>query len=184
MLDQVLLLATLRHHDLDAVAALGAQRLGEQRAVVDLVRDQDQPRTRLVVIELGEERGQNLAGRQRAVGSRKIGAIAPVLPGAEKEHLDAGEAALLMQGEDVRLLDAARIDALVRLNGRERGQAVAVDGGMFEVERERGLFHLGRELVLDRLAAAGEEGDWPRAPAPNTRAKSTSLVHGAEQRLI
>ena len=121
--------------------------------------DQDQARTRLVVIELGEERGQNLGGRQRFVGPRKIGTVAPVLPGAEEEHLDAGEAALLMQGKDVRLLDAARIDPLVRLNRRERGQAVAVDGGMLEVERERGLFHLGGELILDRLAAAGEEGD-------------------------
>src|SRR5580704_6117442 len=108
VLDQVLLLAALRHHDFDAVAALGAERLGEQRAVVDFVRRQDQARTRLVVIELGEERGQNLGGRQRFVGPRKIGTVAPVLPGAEEEHLDAGEAALLMQGKDGRLLDAAR----------------------------------------------------------------------------
>src|SRR6516225_4293258 len=157
MLDQILLLATLRHRHLDLVAGFGGERFRQELAVVDLVRDQNQPRTGLVVVELREKRRQELARRDRAIGFRKIGAIAPVLPSAEKEYFDAGETALLMQRENIGLLHTARIDALMRLNSRQRGKAVAVDGGAFEIERLRSLFHLGRELVFDGLAAAGQE---------------------------
>ena len=129
----------------------------KQFAVVDVVRDQDQPRARFVVIELGEEGAEDFAGRDRPVGFGEIGAIAPVLPGAEEKHLDAGKAALLMEGKNIGLLDPARIDALMRLDGGKRSQAVAIDRGAFEVERVRSLFHLAGKLVLDRLAAAGQE---------------------------
>ena len=55
MLDQILLLAALRHRDFDLVAGLGRERFGQQRAVLDVMRDQDQPRRRLVVVELRRE---------------------------------------------------------------------------------------------------------------------------------
>src|ERR1700730_9093191 len=114
MLDEVLLLAAPGYRDFHLVPALDAQRLGDQRAILDLVRNQDEPRTWLVVIELREKGAEHVLGRQRAVGAREIGAIAPVLAGAEEKHLDAGEAAFLMDGEHVGFLDAARIDALMR----------------------------------------------------------------------
>ena len=133
------------------------ERLGQQRALLDLVRDEDAARARLVVVELGEECAEHLAGARRAVGLGKIGAVAPVLAGAEEEHLDAAEAAVLVDGEHVRLFDAARIDALMRLHRRERGETVAIDRGALEIERARGLLHLGRELVLHRLALARQE---------------------------
>src|SRR6185437_9969208 len=100
---------------------------------------------------------QNLARPVRAIRLRKIRAVAPVLPGAEEEHLDAIEATLLMHRKDVGLLDAARIDALVRLDGGQRRQTVAVDGGTFEIECARRLFHFAGKLVLHRLAAARQE---------------------------
>ena len=53
--DQLLLLAALRRRDLDLVAGLDRQRVGEQFALLDLVREQDQLRRRLVVVELREE---------------------------------------------------------------------------------------------------------------------------------
>src|SRR5208283_1573389 len=102
MRDQILLLAALRRQNLDFATALGAQRLGEQRPVLDIVRDQDQARRRLVVVELREERREDFAGAERPVGLGKIGAISPVLSGAEKEHLDAAEPALLVDGKNVR----------------------------------------------------------------------------------
>ncbi len=71
-------------------------------------------------------------------------------------NLHAVEAAGLMHGEHVGLLDPARIDALMRLHRRERGQTVAVDGGALEIERGGGLLHLRRQLVLHRLALARE----------------------------
>ena len=68
MRDQLLLLAPLRHRDLDPAAGLGAQRLGQQFALGNVVRQQDQRGRRLVVVELREERAQHLARSERAVG--------------------------------------------------------------------------------------------------------------------
>src|SRR6185312_7689207 len=91
------------------------------------------------------------------VGLREIGAIAPVLPGAEEEHLDAGVAAVLVHGEDVRLLERARIDTLVRLDRRQRGEAIAEDRRVLEVERLGRIVHRPGQFLLHRLAVAGEE---------------------------
>jgi len=118
MLDQILLLAALRLRDFDLVAGFCAERFGKQRAILDVVRDQDQPRRRPLVIELAEKRGENFFRSDRAIGFGKIGAVAPVLSGAEEEDLDAGKSALLMHGKNVGLFDAARIDALMRLDRR------------------------------------------------------------------
>ena len=78
------------------------------------MRQQDELRHRLVVIELRQEGAEDLAGLERSVGAREIGAVAPVLAGAEEEHLDADLAALLGETEDIRLLDRLGIDALLR----------------------------------------------------------------------
>src|SRR5439155_6649552 len=51
MVDEVLLLAASRHAHLDLVAALAAQGFRQQRTRLDLVRDEDAARTRLVDIE-------------------------------------------------------------------------------------------------------------------------------------
>jgi len=118
------------------------------------MRQQDQLRRRLVVVELREERAQHLAGLEALVGARKVRAVAPVLPGAEEEHLDAGLSALLMDGEDVGLLDRLRVDALVRLHVRQRGETVAVAGGGLEIETVGGGLHLLLNLTAHGLAAA------------------------------
>ena len=124
------------------MAALDGERFGEQFALVEVVRQQNAPRTRLVVIELGQERIEHFAGQERAVGAGKIGAVAPVLAGAEEKHFDAGEAAVLVGGEYIGLFDAARIDALARLDRRQRGEPVAQRGGALEIERFGGAVHL------------------------------------------
>ena len=118
MLDQILSLAAPRHRNLHLVTALGAQRLRQKFVIVDVVRDQDQARTRFVVIELGQKRAEDFFGRNRPVGLGEIGAIAPVLSGAEEKHLDACETALLMERKNIGFLDPARVDALMRLDRR------------------------------------------------------------------
>src|SRR6202023_2657602 len=118
----------LRGCDLDPEARLDRQRIGHQPAFLDFVRQQDEFWRRLVVVELRQERGQHLLGGERSLRARKIRAVAPVLPGAKEEHLDAGISALLMDGEYVGLLDRAWINALLRLNRRQRGETVAVKG--------------------------------------------------------
>ena len=62
------------------------------------------PRHGLVVVELRDERLQHLPRLYAAVGAREEGAIAPVLPAADEEHLDAGLPAILMSGEDIGVL--------------------------------------------------------------------------------
>src|SRR5438034_465169 len=44
------------------------------------------------------------------------------------------------------------------LDGRERGEPVAIDRGALVVQRRRGLLHFGCKLLLHRLAFAGEKG--------------------------
>ena len=157
MRDQFLLFAAPWGCDFDLEAGLDRQRIGHQLGFLDRVRQQDELWRRLVVVELREERGQHLFGREGFLRARKIGAVAPVLPGAEEEDLDAGIAALLMDGEHVGFLDRARIDALLRLDRRQRGETVAVKRCGFEFELGGSLFHLGREFPLHGPAAAGQE---------------------------
>src|SRR5262249_22608541 len=115
MVDEILLLAATRHQNLDLAAALDRERLCEQGTIRNVMRDEHAARRRLVVVELREKRAEHLAGAERSVGLGKIRAVAPVLAGAEEEHLDAVEPAVLVRREHVRLLDAARVDALMRL---------------------------------------------------------------------
>src|SRR5438445_3546379 len=98
------------------------------------MRQQYEFRRRLVVVELREERGQHLFRRERLFSAWEVSAIAPVLAGAEEEHLDAGITALLMDGEYVGFFHGARIDALLRLDRRQRGEPVAVERGGLEFE--------------------------------------------------
>ena len=110
-----------------------------------------------VEVELRQERVEHLLARQSAIGARKIGAVAPVLIGAEEEHLDAELPRLVSDREHVRFGDRARIDALLALNRGERADAVAKPGRAFEVERRGGLVHGMAKAALDRAAAAGKE---------------------------
>ena len=144
---------------------------------------QHQTRAGLVVVELRDEGIEHLVGRERAIGLREIGAVAPVLPGAEEEHLHAIVAAGLMDREHVGILDAAQIDALLRLDRRQRREAVAIDRRAFEIERLRGLLHLGGEFLLHRMALAGEECA-RLAHQFVVIGGAISPVQGAEQRLI
>src|SRR3984893_5913077 len=121
------------------------------------MRKENAARRRLVVIELRQERAQHFARFKRAIGTREVGAIAPVLPGAEEEYLDARVPALLVYADSIRLVDAARIDALVRLHRRERRKPVAVDRGALEIERRRRLLHFAGEFLLHGAALSGEE---------------------------
>src|SRR5471032_1434524 len=101
MQHQFLALASLRNADLDLAAAFGAERLGKQVALFEFMRHQHQPRRRLVVVELRHERAENVLRTEQTVSLREIGAITPILSGAEEKHLYAIVAAGLMQREYV-----------------------------------------------------------------------------------
>ena len=154
---EVLLFAPLRHAHRHPVPGLGAQRLRQQRLFLDRMRQEHRAWHRLVVVELRQERAQHLRRLERGIGLREIGAVAPVLAGAEEEHLDAVLPALLVDREDVRLLQRLWIDALVALHVAERGKPVAIDRRAFEVERFRRLLHGASDLRLHRDGAAGEK---------------------------
>ena len=116
MIDKLLLLAALGHGNLDPMPGAHGQRFRQYLLAVDLVGEQHKLRGRLVRIELRQKGIEHLARRQAAVGARVIGAIAPVLEGAEKEHLDRELPRLFADREDIRLLGVARIDALLSLD--------------------------------------------------------------------
>src|SRR5690606_15703622 len=99
--------------DLHLMARARRERFGNKRLLLNRLGQENQTRTRLVVIELGQECPQNLCRAERTVRLGEIGAIPPVLAGTEEENLNAGHAAFLMDGENVSLFDRLRIDALM-----------------------------------------------------------------------
>src|SRR5262245_57465986 len=101
---QFLALAASRHRNFYLALALGGERLRQQVTLLEVMRHKDAARRRLVVVELREKSAKHFVGPDRTVCFRKIGTIAPVLPGAEKENLDARETAGLMHGKYVGLL--------------------------------------------------------------------------------
>jgi hypothetical protein len=157
VLDQIALFAALRRGDLDLTARAQRQGLGEQPRILDLVRQQHEAGARLVGIELRQKRIKHFGQRQAAVGARIIGGVAPVLIGAEEKGLDAELPGLLDHGEDIRLLDMARVDPLRALNGRQRGDAVAQARRRLELQRLGGVGHFGGEPLTHRPAFAGEK---------------------------
>ena len=150
-------LAALRNADLHFVGALDRQRLRQQVALGDLVREQDAAWARLVVVELREEFPEHLRRAQRPIRPREVRAVTPVLSGAEKEHLDAGESAVLIGRKHIGLIDAAQVDALLRLDRRQRRETIAKHRGALEVERVGSLLHLGGQLLAHRVTAPGQK---------------------------
>src|SRR5215468_10446748 len=159
MLNKVAPLATHRLADLDLASCAQRQGFGEQPATCDVVRQEHELWRRLIIVELGHERLEHLLNRKTLVGAREVGAIAPVIAGAEDEHLDAGLPRLLVRGEDIRLFDAVRVDALARLDVRERGQAIAKARSSLIVLLQARLVHQAMQPALHLVAFAGEESE-------------------------
>ena len=129
------LLAALRCQHLDAPLGLQAQRLLEQRALRNVVAQEQLLGRIAVVVELRQERVEHLDHFDAFVVLRKIRTVAPILSRAEEEHLDAGLSAFLMRGEKISLVDRVRIDTLIELDMRERANAIAQPRRLFEIER-------------------------------------------------
>src|SRR5690606_9512942 len=80
-----------------------------------------------------------------------------ILAGAEEKDLNACLAAFLIGSNDINLVIGRKIDRLAGLDMRHGLQPVAIDGGLFEIERiGRGL-HLSGELFLQLEALARQE---------------------------
>ncbi len=89
VLHQLLAFAALRRAHLDFVPGFGRQRFGKQCSLVKIMRNENEARRRLVVVELREKCAEHFRRTNAAVGLREIGAVPPVLARAEKEHFDA-----------------------------------------------------------------------------------------------
>ena len=159
VIDEPDLGAALRHGNLDPALGLDRQRLGQQRARWHVVRQQDQTRHRLVVVELGDEAIENFADVERPIGLREIGAVAPVLPRPKEEHLDAGVPAFLVRREHVGLLDTFRVDRLVGGDVRQRPQPIAEFRRLLEFELFGRLLHHALIHGAHVLALAAQEAD-------------------------
>jgi hypothetical protein len=157
MLDEVALLAALGSGDRDLPPALGRKGVGQKRLLFERMRDEDEARAGLVVVELREEGAQHLRFAQGRVRLGEIGPVAPVLSRAEEEYLDAALPAFLMDREDVGFLDALRIDPLVALHMAERGEAVAVYGRALEVEVVGRIPHRRRDMAFHVARSSRQE---------------------------
>ena len=62
-----------------------------------------------------------------------------------------------MDGEHVGFFHGARIDALLRLDRRQRGEAITIQRRGLEFEFSGRLLHLAGEQLLHGMAAAGQE---------------------------
>ena len=62
-----------------------------------------------------------------------------------------------MQGHQIGLAHIRRINILARLDGRHGADAVAQDGGFFEIEGVAGALHLARQALLNGLRLAGQK---------------------------
>ena len=159
MRHELALLAALRGLDPDLVARAQGQGFGKQSPSGNLVRQQYKLRRRLVVIELGNEGFEHLFHRETLVGAGKVRAVAPIVAGAEEEHLDRGLPRVLMGGEHIRILHGLRIDALMRLHVAERGQPVAETRRALIVLLEARIVHQSVHAPFHLVAFAGEEAE-------------------------
>jgi hypothetical protein len=157
VVDHLPALAALGRVDLHPVLGPARQGGPHQLRVLNLVGEEHEARGGLVVVELGHEGAEHLRRAHALVGLGEVGPVAPVLPVAEEEHLDAELPGLLVEGEHVRLLDGLGVHALRALDGGERGEPVPVAGGALELELLRGRLHLAHQPVLDRVRLAREE---------------------------
>ena len=77
--------------------------------------------------------------------TREVRAVAPVLSGAEEEDLYAGLSGVLMCGNHIGFVHRRDIDVLMRLDLGQSADAIAIDGGGFEIEIvARCLHELGK----------------------------------------
>ncbi len=106
--DDVLFFAALRRADFDLAVELKRQRFLQQFAIARLGADQDQLGRFAVLVKLRDEGGEDIGRGFLGIVAWKIGAVAPVLAGAEEKHLHAGLPAFLMQGEHVGFGEAWR----------------------------------------------------------------------------
>ena len=158
VLHQLALFAPVRTADGHLAAALDGECLGQQVAIFDVLVEQYQARGRAFLVELGEEAVEDFSRFHVLVVLWEVGAVAPVLSGAEEEDLHAGLAALGVDGEDIRLFHGLGVDALALLDVAQGAQAVAVDGRLLEIQLACGCFHLRGHPFTDLAALAGEEG--------------------------
>ena len=157
VIDQLALLAALGPADLHLAARLLGEGFLQKLPLGGLQGHQDQLGDRLVVVELAQEGAHDVGVLVALVDAGEVGAVAPVLAGAEEEDLDTGLAALGMEREDVGLLQGLGID-LGLLGHRGQGaDAVAQAGGDLELHVVRGLLHrLGHPLHHGSRAATQE----------------------------
>src|SRR5260221_13773710 len=134
MLHQLFALTALRHADFNLASGFCGECVGEQYALLKLVRNENEPRRGLVVIELRQKRTQYFFCPDRAVSFWEVSAVTPVLPRAEEKGLDPRIAAGLMHGKDVGLFEATGINPLLRLDGQPLSQTVAINRRRLKIE--------------------------------------------------
>ena len=155
--DKLRLFPPLRHNDLHLASCLLGQRLGHQVGVVQTMGQQDHARRLPVGVELPDKGLHDLGHILFTSDPWVIIVVAPILVGPEDIHLHTGLPALHMQGHDIRLRSALRVDALRRLHACQRLDPVAQGSGAFKLHRLARGGHLARQRLLHALGPPLQE---------------------------
>jgi len=94
------------------------QSLFDQFVLHEPMAEQNEGGLQAIVVELADERGQNLLDRELAIMAREVRPVSPVLSASEKEDLDTGLSARVMRRDDVRVDDPRNMDVLMPLYQR------------------------------------------------------------------
>ena len=188
LIHQAAAIPPLRHRQRDLIPRALAQRLGQQPAFRQIAVEQDRPRRRHLLIELGQERGEHLVLGHVGGVRGKEAPVPPILPATDEERLHADHPVLRRQREHVGVADPLGIDRLTALDEGQRLQPVAQHGGQFEVHALGRRLHLLAQLGLhpgrlarqEILGVADQFGIAARVDPPDARRRaSLDLVQQA-----
>ena len=94
MLNQIAFFTALRDVDSNLVGGLKRKCFFQKLLLCHGVRNQNKLGYWFVVVKLAEESAEHLCILHGGIGTREVSAVAPILPGPEKEDLNADLPAL------------------------------------------------------------------------------------------
>ena len=137
-------------------ATVNAQRGGKQVSLAGRQMADDLVGHGVVQIVLGNELRQHFLGLVVQHQSGEEVARAEIDSVAERDHADAGHAALYLAIKQIHVL-AAAAHVLLGIQGSQRGNLVAQARRALEVQCLAGLVHVGAHLVDDFAALSFQE---------------------------
>ena len=161
-LDELLLLADLRGHDVHALPLLAAQPLLQHRLLLELRLHEDLPRhERGAIVVLLDEVRQDALVRFLGVNVDELMVTADDLPIADEKDLDDAVREGAAHADDVAVLGVVGHDLLPVLDCLDRPDQIPHLERRLEIEVIRRTLHAAGQLLHDILVLSVQEIDGP-----------------------